>query len=110
MNHGFVELKLYPPMGFRAIGNTDGQGYPRQVVQRLGGTRGLGSELDAAMARAFDLCVELDAAILAHARYSIGAGPDYAARADPVYWVRVLRQPRWQSQRVCLAHMGYFRE
>ncbi len=109
-DHGFVGLKLYPPMGFRPIGNTDGQGYPRLVVERLGGTGGLGSALDAAMAEAFDLCTDLDAAILTHARYSIGAGPDYAARADPAFWVRVLKQPQWRGLRVCLAHMGYFRQ
>lgn len=105
---GFIGLKIYPPMGFRPIGNTDGQGYQDRVKTALGGMSGLGRDLDTAMAEAFDLCIEQGAPILTHARYSIGAGPNYAARADPAYWVDVLKKSRWRNLRLCLAHMGYF--
>jgi predicted TIM-barrel fold metal-dependent hydrolase len=107
--HGFVGLKVYPPMGFKPIGNTDAQGYQQQVIAKLGSVHGLGKDLDKAMAEAFDLCIELDAPILTHARFSIGAGPNYAARADPAYWVDVLNKRQWRNLRLCLAHMGYFR-
>lgn len=105
---GFIGLKIYPPMGFKPIGNTDGQGYQDRVKTALGGSSGLGRDLDAAMANAFDLCIDQGAPILTHARYSIGAGPNYAARADPAFWIDVLKKRRWRNLRLCLAHMGYF--
>lgn len=107
--NGFVGLKIYPPMGFKPIGNTDSQGYQDRIKTALDGFDGLGRDLDGAMADAFDLCIEQGAPILTHARFSIGAGPNYASRADPAYWIDVLRQRKWRDLRLCLAHMGYFR-
>ena len=77
-DHGCVGLKLYPPMGFQATGNSNRDAdYPADVIKALrpGGT--LGTELDQALARAFDLCTELDVPILAHANNSLSAGPAY---------------------------------
>lgn len=105
---GFLGVKLYPPMGFRPIGNTDEQGYPEHVSRHFKGTRDLGKDLDEQLARLYDLCSALDVPIIAHAAYSQGAGPEYARRADPYYWTQVLSQPRWRRLRVCLAHQGRF--
>lgn len=108
VENGFVGLKIYPPMGFKPIGNTDEQGYQDRIATALGGFDGLGADLDQAMAGAFDLCIQQGAPILTHARFSIGAGPNFAARADPAYWIDVLNNRKWRNLRVCLAHMGYF--
>lgn len=105
---GFIGLKMYPPMGFKPIGNTDRQGYQDRIKQALGGFGGLGRDLDGAMANAFDLCIAQGAPILTHARFSVGAGPNFAARANPAYWIDVVKKRQWRDLRLCLAHMGYF--
>lgn len=105
---GCIGLKLYPPMGFRATGNSNTDAdYPGLVLKALKPKKGtLGTELDDAMARAFDLCTELDAPILAHASNSLSAGRGYGDRAEPRYWIDALKtRPRL---RLCLAHAGGF--
>lgn len=105
--HGFLGLKVYPPMGFKATGNTDRQGYPQHVIEALpGGTAGLGRDLDEAMAQAFDLCLAFDAPMIAHANNSVAGGPGYGGRAEPIHWINALAaRPRL---RLCLAHQGRF--
>lgn len=123
---GFLGVKLYPPMGFRAIGNDDQcQTYPDLPIIRtiagsdddssvygqcsprpIDGSLVVGKKLDAAMARLFDLCVKQDACVLAHANNSNGSNKDYGKRADPAYWLDVFQ--RWPSLRVSLAHFGSF--
>jgi predicted TIM-barrel fold metal-dependent hydrolase len=103
--HGFLGVKLYPPMGFRASGNAQGQSYPQAVLDDLGGT--VSTELDRALDDLYALCSELSAPILSHTAETNGAGPEYAERADPAYWVPVFE--RWPKLKVCLAHFGGFR-
>ncbi|THK36413.1 amidohydrolase [Ensifer sp. MPMI2T] len=100
--HGFVGVKLYPPMGFRASGNRGP--YPQRTVDRLGFRPD--RHLDDALDDLYELCVELDAPILAHGYSSNGSGPDYADRGDPAYWIPVFK--KYPSLRVCLAHFGRF--
>jgi len=101
--HGFIGVKLYPPMGFKPYGNAK-QTYPKEVVDRVGPT--ISTDLNRALADLYDLCVELDAPVLAHAAETNGIEKEYARRADPAYWLEVFR--RWPSLRVCLAHFGRF--
>ncbi len=105
--HGFLGLKVYPPMGFKATGNTDEQSYPSEVIRALpGGVAGLGSDLDEAMSQAFELCLEFDAPIIAHANNSVARGAGYGMRAAPAHWIKALeKRPRL---RICLAHQGRF--
>lgn len=123
---GFLGVKLYPPMGFRAIGNADEcQTYPDlQIIRAIAdsavdegaydhcsprpieGSLVVGRKLDGAMERLFDLCVKHDACVMAHANNSNGSNEAYGKRADPAYWVGVFR--RWPSLRVTLAHFGSF--
>ena len=125
-DEGFVGVKLYPPMGYRAIGNEDAfcQLYPKFVLDDFsagapadantvscvprpaGGSVQLGRMLDKAMADLFDLCVAEDAAVIAHANHSNESAEGYADRADPAHWIPVFR--RWPRLRVCLAHFGHF--
>lgn len=123
---GFVGVKLYSPMGFRPMGNSDPcQTYPDidSVNELLGkpgadpatqncsprpadGSRRLGELLDGAMAKLFDTCVTEGASILAHTNDSNGAAQDFSKRADPAYWLPVLQ--KWPKLRVGLAHFGSF--
>ncbi|MGF6513013.1 putative TIM-barrel fold metal-dependent hydrolase [Pseudomonas sp. BT76 TE3572] len=126
---GFLGVKLYPPMGFRAMGNADPcQTYPgeksRVVKQLLAlapddtattvqckprplrGSQTLGRHLDSAMARLFDECVKEDGVVLAHTNDSNGSNVGFSHRADPYYWIEVFE--RWPTLHVALAHFGSF--
>lgn len=126
---GFLGVKLYPPMGFKPLGNADDvcQLYPKRVLQDFGaapsdpttadcpkgkrpadGSTALSRRLDSAMISLFDLCsrVDVDASIIAHAGNSVQAGHDYGERADHAHWIPVFR--RWPDLRVMLAHFGGF--
>lgn len=125
-DHGFVGVKLYPPMGFRATGNSSDpcQNYPDAVVQELfanepqspatvnckprphPGALRISSMLDQAMQDLFAVCVKEDAAILAHANDSNGANDGFSHRADPAFWIDAFRA--YPALRVCLAHFGHF--
>jgi predicted TIM-barrel fold metal-dependent hydrolase len=106
--HGFLGLKVYPPMGFRATGNpaTDAS-YPKAAVQALQLPKdAVGEGLDRAMIRAFDFCLRHDAPMLAHANNSVAAGKKYGRRADPWFWIHALKNR--PALRLCLAHGGGF--
>jgi predicted TIM-barrel fold metal-dependent hydrolase len=106
--HGFIGVKLYPPMGFRPSGNASaGQRYQPQLVRAFGTAEQLGFELDKSLDELWGLCRELDAPVIAHAAESNAAGRDFATRADPTWWFPVLERHR--SLRVLLAHFGRFR-
>lgn len=100
--HGFLGVKLYPPMGFRASGNKSP--YPKRVKTQLGFDPS--GKLDEALDQLYRLCDELGAPILAHGHASNGAGPKYDARADPAFWLPVFKTH--PKLRVCLAHFGRF--
>lgn len=125
--HGFVGVKLYPPMGFRTIENelAKCQTYPDiKSFQELlkgqpndpstvgcaprpaDGSRYVGGLLDSAMARLFDLCVKEGGSVIAHANDSNSGGKDYSKRADPAFWLPVFK--KWPTLNVCLAHFGHF--
>ena len=102
MEHGFIGIKLYPPMGFRPTGNQPP--YPDRTVKTLGFDPS--EQLDAALRDLYALCVDLDAPILAHGYSSNGSGPDYAKRGDPAHWIPVFKE--FPKLRVCIAHFGRF--
>ncbi len=123
---GFLGVKLYPPMGFRARGNEDAvcQVYPKFVMDDFfqtppddpttaacnprpaNGSVALGRMLDKSMTEMFDLCVAENASVIAHTNNSNESGPEYGSRADPAYWISVFQ--RWPTLHVCLAHFGHF--
>lgn len=101
---GFLGIKLYPPMGFRPIGNnTDLTWVPREPRD---GPPALDRELEALYA----WCVENEVPIKAHANNSIAAGPNTGTFADPAGWQVVLRDPRFKNLQLNLAHFGGFDE
>jgi predicted TIM-barrel fold metal-dependent hydrolase len=108
VDHGFIGIKLYPPMGFRAFKNAGP--YHQRILDQLEISESrLSTELDEALISIYDLCVELDAPILAHASPSNASGrDDFAKRADPYYWLPVFEKYRKKNLRVCLAHFGGF--
>jgi predicted TIM-barrel fold metal-dependent hydrolase len=102
--HGFLGVKLYPPMGFKPAGNAPGQQYPREIIRALDGR--VSADLNRALDDLFALCASQSAPLIAHTAESNPAGPGYARRADPAYWRPVLQ--KYPNLRVAFAHFGRF--
>lgn len=107
VDHGFLGIKVYPPMGFRAGGNEAVQErYPRRAERIFGSAANLSRELDRSLDELWALCTELDAPVMAHAANSNEAAKGYGQRADPTFWLPVLRSH--PGLRVLLGHFGGF--
>ena len=68
LEHGLIGVKLYPPMGFRAITNTELS--VKDFPSHLGSKpyqSGFGAALDAALERLYAFCVENQVPVMAHA-------------------------------------------
>lgn len=107
VRHGYLGVKVYPPMGFRASGNAaSGQAYPPRVEAAFGAASNVGQELDRSLEELWSLCLELDAPIMAHGANSNAAGDNFGRRADPTYWLPVVS--KYPALRVMLGHFGRF--
>lgn len=109
---GFLGVKLYPPMGFRAARNAAAPRlkFPDPVNRALGiSDDELAVRLDDALDRLYRLCTEagVDAPVMAHGGEGNEAKDGYGGRADPYYWLDVVR--RFPTLRVSLAHFGGFK-
>jgi predicted TIM-barrel fold metal-dependent hydrolase len=108
---GSIGVKLYPPMGFRAIGNEElaDARFPEPGFLRSA-DRGLapqiGSKLDRALARLYQWCDDKNVPIIAHANNSFGPTVDYENRAHPEFWGKVLTTH--PKLRINMAHFGHF--
>ncbi|MCK3778049.1 amidohydrolase [Ensifer sesbaniae] len=91
MEKGFIGVKIYPPMGFKAWGNAN-------------------PAIDAALKRLYVWCRDNDVPIMAHAENSIGAGCGYGNLASPAYWKKLLDTNQYDKLRINLAHFGAFDE
>ena len=112
---GFVGVKLYPPMGFRAIDNKhlpddrfNEPAYLRSPDTGLGSE--IGGKLDAALSRLYRWCSANNVPIMAHTSHSFGPNSDYEDRADPIFWASVLKRDAFPRLRINLAHFGHFNE
>lgn len=118
---GFLGVKLYPPMGFRATGNAErdfgtypfnsdvlsdtfGEAVAEGDIERR--SRELGEMLDAALAGLFRMCAERGAPIMAHGGNSVSAQRRSGELANPRYWEPVVSDADGPS--VMLAHFGGF--
>jgi predicted TIM-barrel fold metal-dependent hydrolase len=110
---GFIGVKLYPPMGFRAIGNKgllderfSEPAYLRSTEAGLGSQ--IGRKLDAALSQLYAWCSTNNVPIMAHTSHSFGPNADYEDRADPAFWHDVLKQHAFPRLRINMAHFGHF--
>ena len=100
IGQGFLGVKVYPPMGFRAWDNA-------ACVKDEGENHPLAAQLDAALAELYDLCVLEDVPIVAHCSpEGAQSGKDRGKRSNPVYWKSVLERKAWHCLRLDLGHMG----
>lgn len=104
MERGFAGVKLYPPMGFRPLGNSGPLGWVRRAPRR--GAAALDDELLAL----YTWCAANEVPIKAHANNSIAAGPGTGNYAHPALWRAVLDRPGLHDLHLNLAHFGGFEE
>jgi hypothetical protein len=76
-----VGVKIYPPMGFMAVGNdsSDAPAPPdalHQLVQQRRAGQTVGAALDDELRKLYALCTDLDAPVMMHCASSQLAGPD----------------------------------
>lgn len=90
---GFSGVKLYPPSGFRPIGNT----------MRFG--ERLGTGLDTALRALYRYCEDLGVPILTHASCSNGFERGWNELAAPAGWAEVLKD--YPRLRLCFGHFGH---
>lgn len=102
LTQGLVGVKLYPPLGFRAIGNADCW-FPDHVTR---GVKNFGACLDEALLTLYRFCKEHDVPIMAHCAHTIGRGAEFKNRAHPQYWKNLLDTKEFCEIRLNLAHAG----
>jgi predicted TIM-barrel fold metal-dependent hydrolase len=105
---GFIGVKIYPPMGFRA---TDNALAPQSAFAGLEPATipiaGRGAKIDDALMKLYTYCNTNDVPIMAHCAPSQGPTADAALQAHPQYWKKVMDLPQYKSTlRVNLGHFG----
>jgi hypothetical protein len=100
---GFAGVKLYPPLGFRPLGNEE---TTFELAKRA--PEGGGSALDGPLRMLYGWCESNDVPIKAHANNSIEAATCSGLKASPANWGPVFDE--FPSLRVNLAHFGGFDE
>ena len=103
MKKGFLGTKLYSPMGFKPTGNAGATDFPSYAWKS---EPGFGAKLDKALDTLYAWCEANDVPVMAHTTSSQGAGPGYAAKAEPKLWEKVLK--KYPKPRLNLAHFGNF--
>ncbi|MCK0097140.1 amidohydrolase [Yoonia sp. F2084L] len=101
LNKGFVGVKMYPPMGFKPIGNeeTTVMGHRFQAS---------GAAVDRELRRMYEWCQANGVPIKSHGNNSLAAQECSGQNAAPDLWDRVLTN--YPDLRVNIAHFGGFEE
>jgi predicted TIM-barrel fold metal-dependent hydrolase len=92
--YGFVGVKLYPPMGWRPIGNRSGLDLTEEGA----------THVDNVLATFYAWCQEEHVPLTAHCNDSNYAHPSYRGCARPEGWVEVL--DRFPDLHINLGHFG----
>jgi len=100
---GFVGIKLYPPMGFQPIGNSETAQFGAKQGYKVYGRR-INDELE----NLYGWCVDNQVPIKTHGNNSIAARPGSGCNSSPEYWDRVLSI--YPNLHVNFAHFGGFDE
>ena len=117
LNKGFAGVKIYPPMGFRAIGNSAGDvdnfhadRVYRKALRAAGKSAAMsvGEALDTALRELYGWAEANNVPIKAHANNSIESQTCGGIKASPQYWMDVLGE--FRRLKVNLAHFGGFEE
>lgn len=93
--YGFIGVKLYPPMGFRPIGNTAIPGIMTEQVA---------VKVDEALVALYEWCQQEDVPVTAHTARSNEANDLFVDFASPDNWADVLSD--FPDLRLNLGHFG----
>lgn len=94
--HGCIGVKLYPPMGFAALGNASLHGphgtsfWARSWLPEWTDRTDLGQLLDTAMSKMLSWCEANQVPVMAHSSLSNGVTDDFEALAGAQYWAMAL--------------------
>jgi len=102
---GAIGVKLYPPMGFAALGNADKDIW-RQTsdLPPLAAGPEFGRKLDQALQSLYAYCSQNDVPIMAHTNQSNGPSVEFEQLAGPAYWKRALEE--YPTLRISFGHFG----
>jgi predicted TIM-barrel fold metal-dependent hydrolase len=105
---GFIGVKIYPPMGFRATENALApQGAFSDLEPATIPVAGRGARIDDALMKLYTYCNTNEVPIMAHCAASQGPTAGAALQAHPQYWKKVMDLPQFKSTlRVNLGHFG----
>ncbi|MFJ2682459.1 hypothetical protein ACIOYV_01815 [Pseudomonas sp. NPDC087342] len=110
LSHGCIGVKLYPPMGFAALGNSDLHGgngksfWDRPWLPEITSRSDFGSRLDEAMSQLFSWCEKEQVPVMAHTSISNGVSMDFQRLAGAQYWAKALAT--FKHLRVSFGHFG----
>jgi predicted TIM-barrel fold metal-dependent hydrolase len=105
LERGFIGVKLYPPMGFAAWGNSSLDVWKgKTTLPPAASEPGFGKRLDAAMKSLYVWCRSNDVPIMAHANRSNGPYPEFRELAGSEYWQRAVEE--FPGLRVSFGHFG----
>ena len=99
---GYVGVKLYPPMGFRPLGNDRSS---KLIGQKLEAT---GAQIDGELRNLYSWCEENGVPIKSHGTNSLAAEVCSGQNANPSFWGMVVKE--FPNLRVNIAHFGGFDE
>jgi predicted TIM-barrel fold metal-dependent hydrolase len=87
-SRGCIGVKLYPPMGFAAFGNSDRQAsfWRRNWIRSDLVRDDFGARLDEALADLYRWCLAEDVPIMAHTNISNGPVGAFEALVSPLHW------------------------
>lgn len=107
--HGCVGVKMYPPMGFAALGNeTVNKDFPqfwdRPWLPDWTAKPGLGKRLDDELRLLYDWCQSEDVPLMAHTGSSNGVIEDFEGLTAATYWRQALSE--FPRLRINFGHFG----
>ena len=94
--HGFIGVKVYPPMGWRPSGNTQRQDTELETAQKL----------DAIVLEFAEWCAAEDVPVTTHCNDSQYADPTFKGFGSPADWRGLLENDRCEGLHVNLGHFG----
>ena len=93
--HGFVGVKVYPPMGFQPLGN-------EKIRSRL--RRPPLEQLDKRLEKLYAWCAAEQVPVMAHTAHSMGRDSAHDGLSAPVWWDKVVTQ--FPGLRINAGHFG----
>ena len=99
-NHGFVGVKMYPPMGYFPGGNASNPNYPTDAKKTDL------TKIDSKLNGLYALCRELKVPVMAHSNESMGRLPSHDILGGPEGWEAVFSLSENHGTKVNLGHFG----